>query len=128
MSCCAGRSVLVLLAACAADPDAHFEVTRAAGAVTVQLCEPGSAVGCKTSALFEGDESEATVRTLDLFIDDQSPELDLIFSQDAGARFCHRVVVTFATSIDAAIALGSDAATAPRIERCETCRLEACAP
>lgn len=128
MSCCGGRSVLVLLAACASDPDAHFAVTRDVGAVTVQLCEPGSAVDCKTSVLFDGEERGTTVKTLDIFIDDRSTELDLIFSQDVGARFCNRVAVTFATSIDAVIALGADAATPPVIERCETCRLESCAP
>ena len=122
------RRLVVLVGACGSEPDAHFEVMRMAGEVTVQLCEPGSAIGCKTSVLFDGDESAATVRTLDVFIEDQSTELDLIFSQDVGERVCNRVAVTFTTSIDAGIALSSDAATAPMIERCETCRLEACAP
>lgn len=122
------RSLLVLLAACTSDPDLHFEVTRVAGEVTVQLCEPGSAIDCKTSVLFDGEESETAVKTLDVFIDDGTTELDLIFSQDVGARFCNRLAVTFAGPIDGVIALGSDATTAPVIERCATCRLEACAP
>ncbi len=122
------RSLLLLIGACASQPDAHFEVTRATGEVIVQLCDVGSVVDCKSSELFAGDESETTVKTLDVFIEDQTTELDLIFSQDTGVRFCNRIAVAFAAGIDGAIALGGDAATAPAITSCESCRLEACAP
>lgn len=124
MSRCAGLSLV--LVACASGPDAHFEVTRVAGEVTVQLCEPGTAVGCKTSDLFT-EEPAATVKTLEIFLDDATTELDLIFSQVAGSRFCTRIAVTFEGLVEGVIALSGDAATAPAID-CEACRLEVCAP
>lgn len=124
MSRCAGLSLV--LVACASGPDAHFEVTRAAGEVTVQLCEPGTAVGCKTSDLFT-EEPAAAVKTLEIFLDDATTELDLIFSQVVGGRFCTRIAVTFDGAVVGAIALAGDAATAPVID-CDACRLEVCAP
>jgi hypothetical protein len=118
--------VLVMLAACAADPDVHVEVARMTNQqVTLQLCDPTSTAPCKTTELFGVAEAITATKTIDLFVDDATLRLALQFTL-AAPNFCTQVGLELGAPIDARVVLPADSSSVAAIEHCEACTPEPC--
>ncbi len=133
MSSFAGPERLVLailvVGACASDPDVHLEVTRMTNQkVSLQICDPANpTTPCKTKDVFlTAADAISDVRTIDLFVTDATPRLLLRFTL-LNPNFCTQIAIDFPAAVDARVALPADATALATIEACdENCTPGAC--